>query len=64
MAVSQHKYLCVAAVTCLIDLVPKLMFTVLYSSCSDDCDMQPKCTDADSECEENQTADSISVFQS
>lgn len=51
-------------VTYLIDLVPKLMFTVLYSSCSDGCDMLPECTDADSECEENQTVDSISIFQS
>lgn len=63
MAISQHKYFCVAVVTCLIDLVPKLMFTVLYSSCSDDCDMQLECTDADSEYEENQTADSLSIFQ-
>ncbi|CAM9244353.1 unnamed protein product, partial [Bubo scandiacus] len=29
-----------------------------------DCDMLPECTDADSECEENQTVDSISNFQS
>jgi len=64
VAVSQHKCFCVVVVTCLIDLVPKLMFTVLYSSCADDCDMLPECTDADRECEENQTVDSTSIFQS
>lgn len=58
------RQFCVVVVTYLIDLVPKLMFTVLYSSCSDGCDMLPECTDADSECEENQTVDSISIFQS
>lgn len=49
-------------IPCLIDLAPKLMFTVLYSSCSDDCDMQPECSEADSECEENQTDDNFSGF--
>lgn len=39
------------AVLRLIDLAPELMFTLLHSACSDDGDRQPKCSEADRECE-------------
>lgn len=64
MAISQHKSFGVVVVTGLIDLVPKLMLTELHSSGADDCDVLPGRADADRECEENQTGDSISIFQS
>lgn len=51
-------------VTVLIDSALKLMFTLLHSSCSDDCDMPPGCGEADRECEEDQTDDNVSVLHS
>ena len=50
------------AVIRLIDLAPELMFTLLHSACSDDCDTQPECSEADREGEENQTDDKFSHF--
>nr|XP_012608933.1 uncharacterized protein LOC105865120 [Microcebus murinus] len=58
------KGFCAVRVPCLIDSAPKLMFTRLYSSCSDGCDMPPGCGEADSECEGDQTDDNVSVLQS
>lgn len=58
----QHKPSCVVAVIRLIDLAPELMFTLLHSACSDDCDTQPECSEADRGGEENQTDDKFSRF--
>ena len=51
-------------VTCLIDSALQLMFTLLYSSCSDGCDVPPGCSEADRGCEGDQTDDSVFVLQS
>ena len=40
------------------------MFTLLYSSCSDDYDVPPGCGEADRGCEGDQTDDNVSVLQS
>lgn len=51
-------------VTRVMDAAPRLMLTLLCSSCSGDCAMPPGCGEADRDCEGDETDDNVSVLQS